>query len=148
MGRVILIEKPKAHIDVTKASPYGDIVVLFGDHDRRSSVFHTRAYAEEVLAQLVKIDFRPNDDAFCVTGAVVPIVVGLSAALLRYGPLKVLLYNASDDKYVLRMVGDEERTEHGRESKPEGATPGRAASGAGGACPTVRSSSDGADDVH
>ena len=104
MRRVFLIEQPRSHIDLAKASEFGELTYVFNRDDRRDSVFSCNGFVGSALKSLKQLNFDPHVDVFCIAGSMVPITISASAILCVYGRLDVLLYNARDEEYILRSL--------------------------------------------
>lgn len=104
MSRVLLIEKPRPHIDTSTAAVFGRLEYIFGTDDRRSSVFSTNEFISDLLERMGAMDFDHESDVLCITGSMVPTVIAAAAIVHHYGFLTVLLYNAREDAYVKRTL--------------------------------------------
>lgn len=105
MSRVFVLEPPRPDIDISLSNEYGDLVILFDNETRRSSVFRTAAFGHEILEKLREYDFDPENDLICIVGSLIGVTVLISAAMAAYETFSVLFYSASDTKYVERRVG-------------------------------------------
>jgi hypothetical protein len=98
--RVIAFE-PVA-LDVRKA---GAVEYLF---DRSSS--RTSLWDEEIKRQIVvaleAIDYRPGYDCFLVVGSMAAMTICISTIVSYFGPVRVLMYDATHRAYVSRVLGD------------------------------------------
>ena len=99
-GRVFLIEE--CNVDVSPAGKYGDICFLFESKESRSSIW-TTSFSEDVVRAARKKHFTPHCDFFCIAGGIVPLIQAFHAMLNEYGVLRVLLYDATEQMYVLRV---------------------------------------------
>jgi len=106
MGKVILLEEPRRSIDVSAAIEFGRIEYAYGSSAsaRRCSVFRSTDFGEEVLKRLGEMGFDPGQDSLCVAGSMVPVVLLIAAAACRYEQIRVLFYNASEGRYVQRVI--------------------------------------------
>jgi len=104
-SRVFVVERPRPNIDLRCAEKFGELVLLFEAEDRRCSVFHSEQYGLAVLERLRAKNFDPLLDLLCVAGSMVPVTIAIAAAVLRYGRISVLLYNAAESSYVERTIG-------------------------------------------
>jgi len=103
MPKVILIEKPKANIDTSKAKDFGEIEYLFDNAQKRCSAFDTIKYQRYMLKKLEEINFDPDSDFICATGSVLVLTVCLIAIAQRYDRFKALIFSSTESQYVERI---------------------------------------------
>jgi len=106
-ARVFLIERLKPNIDVTPARQYGHLTYVFDSEDRRSSVFNCQRFGIELVNRLKALCFDPSTDYLCLAGSLIPVALSLSAIALTWSRVQVLLYSATETRYVIRDVGKE-----------------------------------------
>ena len=104
MPRVFILEQPKANIDISHAGTFGPITYVFGPKDRRSSVFNVGDYIGDVISSLKRNKFDPNEDFFCLAGSTNPLSLALAGMLEEYSNLKLLIFNASEGRYVEKIL--------------------------------------------
>jgi hypothetical protein len=117
MKRVFLIERPRTHIDLTRAEEYGTITLIFDEGDRRCSVFDSVRFGERVVRRLEQLAFDPAQDSLCAAGSLVPVSVALAAMVCYYPTVNVLFYNATESTYVMRTIGKDLWKGHSNESR-------------------------------
>jgi len=103
MSRVFLLEEPD-YIDISKAKAYGETVFVFDRTTRRCSIFDSEQFGNAVLSRLRELKFSPTQDAFCVTGRIVPLMISAAAMVAYYGKVTMLFYNTSAEAYVERTL--------------------------------------------
>lgn len=105
MGRVFLVEPPRANMDISKAEAFGELVYLFGPGVRRCSIFDVEEFTSDVAQRLKELDFDYTEDRFCVIGSLISVSITLSI-LGRRSWVRVLLYNAASNEYCERLLDD------------------------------------------
>ena len=103
MPRVCILEPTK--VDVSCASEWGELVVLFPHGVQRSSIWDSR-YSGEVLAALAAHDYCPIEDYFVIAGSQVPLVTAAVAMSQKYGAIQYLFFSAPDRAYKARTLGE------------------------------------------
>lgn len=98
--RVFILETPKAALDFTGAERYGEVEMIFGHRDRRSSVFDVQNFGSDVIAKLEELEFNSKVDSLCVVGSMVSVTLAVAAVLSRWSRINLLLYNAPHSDYV------------------------------------------------
>ncbi len=115
MSRVILIEGTD-RVDVTQAAKFGDLVYLFRTRERRGTLFEVSDYVRTLKTMLRQINYNPAQDFICIVGRMIPVtLLGMAVMSLVHqekysSPIKLLLWNAVDDQYVVRVLTSDERT--------------------------------------
>jgi hypothetical protein len=104
--RVFIVEKPKRPLDISSATKFGPIEFIFGENDRRCSVFDTDNYSVEALRILEARNFDASKDILCIVGSMVTVVITLAAILSKYSEIQILIFSASEQQYILRKVGE------------------------------------------
>lgn len=102
--RVFLLEEPRGNVNLETAKAFGPIKYVFGPDDRRCSVFKAGEFGHAVVRKLREARFDAVQDRFCLTGALVPVCIAVSAILAEWGMTGLLLWNAPDCCYVDRFV--------------------------------------------
>lgn len=87
--------------DIEGASRFGRIVPVF---DRDPGPFSVDDVRDEVLRVLDEVSFDPGCDYFVLTGPIAPVAVAAAAALFKYGVLRLLIFDARADDYVVRVL--------------------------------------------
>lgn len=105
MGRVFVVEKPKAHINISFCCQYGQIVYLFAKGDKRCSIFDVKEFGRAVLAKLEEHDFDPSEDYICIVGSLISSVLACVALSCVWDGYRVLLHNAVDGTYTVEEIG-------------------------------------------
>ena len=106
MTKVLLLEMTRSNIDTSKAEPFGEIYYIFTQGDRRSSVFDTTAYEQAIEARLNELQFDADKDIVCIAGKIVCIAVLCAVLSRKYGQFNILMFDAHDERYVMRTVGN------------------------------------------
>jgi len=101
-NKVILFERVKSNLDISSASEFGEITVVFGSGDRRCSAFNTKLYQETLLNRLNELKFERITDYICVAGSVLVISIGLITIAQAYSSFNVLLFSSTESRYVPR----------------------------------------------
>lgn len=109
MSRVFFIERPtRKGIDVSSASAFGEIHILFSGEDRRPSIFDSHEFVDKVMKALAAVDFNPSEDLFCIAGSMVSValsMIALSCYAQDMGSkVRLLLYDTTMDHYVEKQV--------------------------------------------
>lgn len=104
MSRVFVIEPPRNGVDVSKAACFGEIQYVFDHTLRRHSVFNVEAYKQDVLHRLEELQYKPDDDYICITGALVVITMTLVALHQRHDSINVLLFSSNNDSYIAKRT--------------------------------------------
>jgi len=105
MSRVFIIERPRHSIDISRAEEHGEIEFVFGDNDRRSSIFRCTNFGDEVIEKMRQMHFDHRHDMLCMVGSMVPISVALAAIVTQYPTVNVLFYHAAESRYVRKTIG-------------------------------------------
>jgi len=103
---VFLLEATRSNIDTTKAASFGEIKYIFEQGDRRSSVFETRAYEVAIEERLNALGFDPARDIVCIAGRIVCVAVLFAVLTRLFGRFNILMFDAHDECYVMRTVGN------------------------------------------
>ena len=107
MARVFLIEPVRNHIDLSSCEHFGEIIYVFqGRDDRRPSLFDVENFGNEVLNRLDRFEFNQETDFLCIAGGIIPIVLLISSVVAIYDQAQLLLFSASEGRYVPRVVGN------------------------------------------
>jgi len=99
--RVFILEPTR--VDVSAAEEFGDITYVFGQGERRVSIWNT-LFAEHTVASMENVGFDPTTDCFAVVGHLVPLTLALIALLKKHQAVNILLYSAIDRCYLERTV--------------------------------------------
>lgn len=108
MPRVFLVKEPHDRIDLTTAADFGELRFIFTPDVRRVSVFDVVRFAQHALDRLDAEDFDPNVDAYCMCGKLVEVAMLFGAMIARYGLVRVLIWNASECRYMLRTMNEDD----------------------------------------
>ena len=90
-SRCFLVEA--TDLDVSSASKFGELQVVFPSERWRPSVF-LPDYAEALVARLREVDYDPEVDFVVVAGRQLPLAVAMAAIGATYGKFRVLAFNA------------------------------------------------------
>lgn len=101
---VFLVEQPKPEYDLEPAREFGEISYIFGPGAHRPSVFKVDEYRERVREALASAKFDSKTDYFCMTGSMVPVALCLVTMVSTYGRVRVLMFNAHESRYLLRVL--------------------------------------------
>lgn len=107
MPKVFCVEKVR--VDVTKAKAFGDLIYIFSEHDHnRGNLFDITEFIKEIYVRLIEMDFNPLEDIICIVGRIIPVTLFQTAVLFSLGDykgdLKLLLWNAVEAEYVMRLI--------------------------------------------
>jgi hypothetical protein len=102
MNKVILIQRPKHGLDISKAARYGDLTLIEDERGHYSSVFDINEYCEFLLSRLSELNYDPQKDYICVVGSMVNVCVALVCVARNFETFKVLLFNSVINDYVAR----------------------------------------------
>ena len=105
MPRVILLEPCK--LDVTQAAKWGKLKYIFGQGERRSSIW-SEDFKHELVSALKQMDYKPLEDSLIIAGHMVPIAMLVGHLCATYGEIRTLLFNTVDRDYVLRILGEKQ----------------------------------------
>lgn len=103
-ARSFVIEKTT--YDVTQASKFGEIVYVYSERERRSSIW-SDDFVRDVLNRLSEADFDPSADYFVIAGSTVPVTKIVAALAATYGRFRALCFSATDHDYVFQEYGGE-----------------------------------------
>lgn len=107
MPSAFVFEKQK--FDVSGVTAFGDLKYVFSEGDRRSSVFQSDKFIEDIVTRLSKAGYTAKTDAVVATGSLIP-VLGLAAAATRCAQaqgsktVNFLLYDSRSLRYFLSTV--------------------------------------------
>jgi hypothetical protein len=105
MPRAFAIQhNPVFHIG--PAEKYGTISYLYTDNSKMPSVAYPQALLADMLERLQKVEFNAKEDFLILSGGTVQLIAFVSAALLEYGVVKVLLYDHKHHSYYEREMRD------------------------------------------
>lgn len=102
--RVFLIEQPRPETRLDDAKRFGQLVTVFDKDTRRTSVFNTEAYCEDLIERLEILGFDVDRDYVCVVGALVTVTVTVARIASRFGRISLLLFRANEEGYVERTI--------------------------------------------
>ena len=100
-----MVQEPKADMDLTSCTKYGEMITLFLKNERRPSVFDTYEFGNVLLQRLRQHNYDPTVDYICVTGAMVALSTSLIAIACYYEEFMILLFSSNSAQYVARKVG-------------------------------------------
>jgi hypothetical protein len=103
MSRVFILSQ--TDYDVTDALRYGQLTVVFPT--TRPSIFDHGRFREEFKKRIRALGFDNRKDYFLCIGTSVPMVLSSSFLCQDYGWVKMLFFHAADQRYVMRVIGDE-----------------------------------------
>jgi hypothetical protein len=103
MSRVFILNETDH--DIRPAFRFGALVTIFGR--TRPSIFDHNKFKKSFLDKVKELNFDPAIDSFICVGTAVPLVLATSFLQEEYGALRVLLFNAQSQDYVLRVLNDE-----------------------------------------
>jgi hypothetical protein len=103
MSRVFIISP--TDYDVTDALRYGKITVVFPSV--RPSIWDHARFRDEFKKKIKALGFDNRKDYFLCIGTSVPMVLSTSFLCQDYGWVKVLFFHAAEQRYVMRIIGDE-----------------------------------------
>lgn len=93
-----------SRIDLNKVKEHGDILYLFQPGETRSSIWSEK-FLDECMTALQRINYDNVVDAIVIAGAVIPITL-LIARLCAFENVMLLLWNANEDRYILKEAGE------------------------------------------
>ena len=118
MPKVFCVEKVR--VDVTKAKEFGELTYIFSEHDHnRGNLFDITEFIKEIGTRLVEMKFDPQSDIVCIVGRIIPVALFQTATIFLLqcrgydGDLKLLLWNAVEAEYVVRLIRIKEIVEDG-----------------------------------
>ncbi len=104
MSKVFLLEKPRAY-DVAGLDKFGEVVCLFRPECARPSIWSDH-FQLTVLRELEERGFDPYFDYFAVAGSTVPVALATAAISSHYEGVRLLLWNAVQQRYVSQEIVD------------------------------------------
>ena len=109
--RAILLEPVNRDIDISTAAVHGEIVFLFNRGDNKPNIFDDR-FQDAIDERLTAIDYDPDRDYIVASGQLIAILTMVGLLTAAYGEIRVLVFSASDRKYVVKTIGlaDERQT--------------------------------------
>jgi hypothetical protein len=100
-SRVFIFEMPRRQaLGLTEA--FGPIVPLIVPEKRRPSVFNPTSFAEFMREELAANSFDPAVDYILLAGGLIGNALLVTAAVAAYGNVKLLLWDASAERYESR----------------------------------------------
>lgn len=102
MSKVFLIEPTRQ--DVSAAARFGEVVCLFDGVVKRPSVW-AKGYGDLVVDELVAQGFDSERDFIVTAGSTVSLVQVAAAMARRFEEFAMLLFDATGDRYVERVLG-------------------------------------------
>ena len=104
MSRVFILGP--TDYDISDALRFGDVVVIF--MSSRPSIFDHNRFASQFKTRVRSLGFNSRDDYFLCIGTAVPLLLSSSFLIQEYGSFKALFFHASEQRYVMRVLGYEE----------------------------------------
>jgi hypothetical protein len=101
--RAFILE-PQEKLDLRPAKLWGDIVYIFAEYDSRPSIWHQKLI-DDAIGILQQYDYDPDKDYLIVAGAMVPLVMFVSAVCEVWRCPKVLYWDMRHRCYVERRLG-------------------------------------------
>jgi hypothetical protein len=103
MSRVFILSP--TDYDVSDAERYGKLTCVFTGP--RPSIFDHARFREEFKKRIRALGFDNRTDHFLCIGTSVPMVLSASFLCQDYGYVKMLFFHAAEQRYVMRIIGDE-----------------------------------------
>ena len=99
----VFTPEPTDRYDLTEAQVFGEVVPLL----KSAAPFSPEGIMLDFNAAFEDQQFNPAVDFICLTGKSLAVALLLSAALLRYDKIKVLMFDAPTSKYIQRNIDKE-----------------------------------------
>jgi hypothetical protein len=96
MARAFLIEPTK--VDTAQAEQFGEVVTLFPDGCRRSSIW-SEDFASDVCHRLASAKFAPNRDYIIASGPMATVLIAILHVSDAWQPLRLLIWDAAAQSY-------------------------------------------------
>lgn len=103
-ARVILLEPVDDRFDISDLSNHGDVVYLFGAHERVPHPFKYDEFVESVFTRLRMIDYDPAVDCIALVGKTAKFTYLAMIIAATYGCIRVLLFDAVAETYNLQEI--------------------------------------------
>ena len=104
--KVFILQKQNRY-DISAVKYYSDNIVYI-INDERINPFDIQELTELVKHRLIMNNFNPEVDLICLTGSSVLLSLFLATIVVHtgggYSNLKVLIYDARNSKYKLRIL--------------------------------------------
>ena len=97
----VFVPTTNDRFDLSKAAEHGEVVYLL---DRRTvpNVFDPIGIAKAASQRFIEERYDPSVDYVALTGATVTVALVLAVALEMHGPVKILIFDAANERYVPR----------------------------------------------
>lgn len=96
MDSYALVVEPYSRVDLTPAEQYGKLTYLYkkprGD----------KLTSSDILLRAERLEFDPALDYFLAAGNVVTVALAINALAGEYGPLRLLLWDQTQKRYLVR----------------------------------------------
>lgn len=106
MPKVFIVEPVRSNLNFQSAEQFGETVYLFNEGDRRSSVFDSENYADDIAEALSRKEFNPNKDYICITGSIIPVTLVVATMIHLYGRVNALFFRANESSYSSHWIGE------------------------------------------
>lgn len=102
----ILQDQRNSRYDISSVKYYSKELIYVIDNERINP-FDINEFTELIKHRFIMENFNPEKDFICLTGSSVLLSVFLAVIVMKYsyaGQFKVLIYDARNNKYKLRML--------------------------------------------
>lgn len=100
-GRVFILEGLRLKID--QAAAYGPFVYIFGEGQRRSSIW-VPEFQDEILERLKEEGYDPMKDYILIAGHMVSMCTLVATLTREYKRIRVLFFCSTDRTYTERVL--------------------------------------------
>lgn len=99
---LVMQDQRQKCIDEQLAS-FGDAHYLF-EYRNRPRAFEAQRCIETMISRLQEINFNPDKDFIVMTGQLIYVSLLLTAAISSYSKLHILIFDAANERYVMRVI--------------------------------------------
>lgn len=101
MARVFSLEPCK--FNISDATRFGEVTYLFLHNESRPSIW-SEDFEKLLGDRFNNLGFDAENDFFVVAGSIVAIVQAVAVLIKRHGPIKTLMFSATERCYVEREL--------------------------------------------
>jgi hypothetical protein len=91
--------------NVSRASEFGKIQLLFDRSESRPSIWDMALY-DEAIDRLAEEHYNPDQDYILVAGTMVPTVLFVAQLVAAHKKVKLLCFDMPSGEYVCKVAGD------------------------------------------
>ncbi len=106
--RVMMLEESRNGLDTSSAGEHGEVVIVFGVGVKRPSLFAPNEYGVNLLKRLEELHFDSTKDRLLLAGSLLATSLALGVMMTRWPSIHILLFSATEGKYVARTLDSEE----------------------------------------